>query len=94
MSTAKRYECPTCEREFHSDRALGIHKASHANPSKKCPLCGRSVKYLDTHMARVHTEDPTKLLTAVTNALDELTRLREENVALKRELVEERARKT
>ncbi|QNJ56004.1 hypothetical protein SEA_RASPUTIA_114 [Microbacterium phage Rasputia] len=94
MTAAKSYRCDDCGREFHSDRALGVHRAAEANPAKKCPLCGRMVKYLDTHKARVHTEDPTKLLQAVTNALDELERLRTEVESLRKELVAERARKT
>lgn len=83
----KRYICdhPGCKREFHDDRGLGIHKASHQRARTKCPKCGRMVSYIDSHMKKAHTLDPHKVLEEVMDIFSEVERLRVENAELRTE---------
>ena len=72
-----------CGKAFGTPRQLGIHKASHDREKVKCPRCGRSVTYLETHMRRVHSHDPVKVLATVEDLLAEVVTLREENERLR-----------
>ncbi|AWN07789.1 DNA binding protein [Microbacterium phage Hendrix] len=94
--TAKRYICNIdgCTKEFHDDRGLGIHRASHLGQKEKCPRCGKQVKYLDTHMRRVHTEDPEKVLESITSLFVELELARQTITELRQQLIEARQHHT
>jgi DNA-directed RNA polymerase subunit RPC12/RpoP len=54
MAEVVQYRCAECGRTFGTERSLGSHSKVHRNQAVECPLCHAQVKYMDTHLRRVH----------------------------------------
>ncbi len=72
-----------CGQEFTTPRALGIHKAAHDRQKVKCPECGKTVMYLETHLRKAHAVNTEALMRDILSLVEEVTRLRAENEELR-----------
>ena len=46
------FKCDQCGFVTHTEKYMQDHKRRHLNQMKKCPVCSRSVKYLNNHLKR------------------------------------------
>ena len=79
------FPCGLCPRSFPSVKSLASHRKVHRN-DVSCPVCGLSVRYLGPHMRTAHADDPlVQIENGVSQLVEEVRALREENSALRRE---------
>lgn len=84
-------EGEVCGREFLDPRALAIHTATHSRKKERCPKCGRTVSYLQTHLRKAHAADGEKLLEGLSDLVAEHRRFADENERLRKENIKLRA---
>ena len=53
------FKCELCEKTFYSDLRSKAHTMKVHNP-RICPICGKTVKVLKSHLKKAHTDDSEK----------------------------------
>ena len=56
--------CPICKKVLKSKERITSHiRGTHGNKKEMCPTCGKSYKYLATHIKAYHASEPNKACT-------------------------------